>query len=585
MPGSEIGENGDADRSRLDDAVRAEQIRLLYQQRAVVPVNLVIACLTVAAVRPFYPIWALTLWLGSFCALIVARILLRLRYRTKVRGAETAQRWGRLFTLGAFATGCLWGLTASIVLVTPDPISHVFIVFVLGGMMAAGIVSNTAYLPAMLGFMLPTIAPMIAVLVTRYTLSQTEMAVMLTAFTAVLVIVGRNINRSIIENLRLRFEQNILSTKLEASEAAMAEAQAIAHVGSWEFDPRSDNVVWATETFRIYGVDPSTFKPSYEAMMARVHPDDREAVGKNYAELTPTRPNHGIDCRLVMDDGAIKSVHVNAQAIHDAQGRPLRIFGTVQDITERKNAEDELLFANILLTTEMETSPDGILVVDADRTIISFNQRFADMWRIPPTQLEARRDEIVMEKVTSSVKDPQKFSMRVQYLYEHPGEISRDELETTDGRFIDRYTATLHTPAGVNLGRVWFFHDVTERKQSEAQVLRMARNDGLTGLANRSAYVEALKHAIAKAKRNGKGFAVIYLDLDHFKDVNDTLGHPVGDGLLNAVAERLRSNTRDADTVARFGGDEFAVIAEDISEPADAAILADNLINAIAAPF
>jgi diguanylate cyclase (GGDEF)-like protein len=104
-------------------------------------------------------------------------------------------------------------------------------------------------------------------------------------------------------------------------------------------------------------------------------------------------------------------------------------------------------------------------------------------------------------------------------------------------------------------------------------------------LANRSVFVEALQHAIANAKREGKKFAVIYLDLDHFKDVNDTLGHPVGDDLLKAVAERLRSNTREIDTVARFGGDEFAVVAPDIAEPADAAALADKLIKAIAAPF
>jgi diguanylate cyclase (GGDEF)-like protein len=127
--------------------------------------------------------------------------------------------------------------------------------------------------------------------------------------------------------------------------------------------------------------------------------------------------------------------------------------------------------------------------------------------------------------------------------------------------------------------------DISERKQVATQILQMARHDGLTGLANRAVFMEAVQQAIARAKRGGKDFAVLYLDLDRFKDVNDTLGHPVGDELLKAVAERLRSSAREIDTVARFGGDEFAVIAADIGEPADAAILAEALIASLSAPF
>jgi diguanylate cyclase (GGDEF)-like protein len=105
------------------------------------------------------------------------------------------------------------------------------------------------------------------------------------------------------------------------------------------------------------------------------------------------------------------------------------------------------------------------------------------------------------------------------------------------------------------------------------------------GLANRAVFVEALQHAIATAKRGGRIFAVLSLDLDRFKDVNDTLGHPVGDELLTAVAERLRTNTRETDTVARFGGDEFAIIVADIRDATGAAVLADKLITSFAVPF
>ncbi len=143
--------------------------------------------------------------------------------------------------------------------------------------------------------------------------------------------------------------------------------------------------------------------------------------------------------------------------------------------------------------------------------------------------------------------------------------------------------------AGLQLGEehhaVAVLRDVSERKRAEAQIERMARSDSLTGLANRSVFVESLQRAIAAARRARKEFAVLYLDLDHFKDVNDTLGHPTGDRLLQAVGDRLRAAIRGNDIVARFGGDEFAVIQTDIESPEEAALLADRLVKALAEPF
>src|SRR6185503_3055336 len=118
----------------------------------------------------------------------------------------------------------------------------------------------------------------------------------------------------------------------------------------------------------------------------------------------------------------------------------------------------------------------------------------------------------------------------------------------------------------------------------DAALHRLARHDVLTGLANRGVFVEALESAIALAKRAGTGFAVLYMDLDHFKAINDTLGHPVGDLLLQSVAARLKAIVRDNDTVARFGGDEFALIATALKDPADAAVLAGKVLAAVSEP-
>ena len=138
---------------------------------------------------------------------------------------------------------------------------------------------------------------------------------------------------------------------------------------------------------------------------------------------------------------------------------------------------------------------------------------------------------------------------------------------------------------GAERHAVGVLRDITERKRNEAEIARLARFDALTGLPNRRVFVEALQQAIARVERGGPGFAVLYLDLDHFKDVNDTLGHPVGDRLLQTIAHRLQSTIRDTDTVARFGGDEFALIEADIKEGMDAAALAAKLISAVNEPL
>ena len=127
--------------------------------------------------------------------------------------------------------------------------------------------------------------------------------------------------------------------------------------------------------------------------------------------------------------------------------------------------------------------------------------------------------------------------------------------------------------------------DITRRKEAEDRLMKLAEFDPLTGLANRRAFVAALERAIADSHRRGSRVAVLYLDLDHFKDVNDTLGHPAGDRLLEAVAQRLGKNLRASDMVARFGGDEFAVLMSSLSDPSDAGLLAKKLIDAATSPF
>jgi diguanylate cyclase (GGDEF)-like protein/PAS domain S-box-containing protein len=160
-------------------------------------------------------------------------------------------------------------------------------------------------------------------------------------------------------------------------------------------------------------------------------------------------------------------------------------------------------------------------------------------------------------------------------------------LRTEDGSY--RWVENRYTPVRDKNGRLLEIEgmiiDITERKAAEDKIALLARTDSLTGLANRGTFIERLRQTFSATRRGGKPFAILYLDLDHFKNINDTLGHQTGDSLLREVAERLKGCARDSDVVARLGGDEFAILQTDMNEPANAGTLAAAIQTAMARPY
>jgi diguanylate cyclase (GGDEF)-like protein/PAS domain S-box-containing protein len=754
--------NTKAQKAALDDALFAEQIKLLFNERFDLVANVVVASALAAILGRLFAPWIWIAWLTSVWLVILGRAAMPYRRLVALPGAGSGRKAVRLYLVAKFVTACLWGLTGSVVLVTADPLDHVFIVFVLAGMVAGGIVRNAAFQPAMVAFILPAMTPVIVMLLSSPNAAAFDLGAIVAIFAVVLGGSGLNINRTIVESLRSRVEQELLVVKLTASEASMAEAQRLAHVGGFEIDVASGEIVPTAEAFRIMGVDPSTFVASVESLVARVYPIDRPAVRTSLEMFLRTGESHFLEYRIVRDDGEIRFMESTGRKSGAMPGQPSTLFASIQDVTERKYAANELAyrdrlldavtagtailllagsidsgmpealrtvgesmhldsievvaeapelastlalryawealpdsrhfdvasfqtppapapvmsairallrdgkiligqradadgggllhsllerlqaeslllvpivvdgelwgtlganlsreahvwsaneintlktfasilgalalrdqqrqsleFANLLLKTEMEASPDGILVVDGDRKILSVNQRFIDMWG-PEIGSAHSYEARAAATAAAVIEDSHRFAERIEFLYAHPDDTGNDELEFRDGRFIDRRTAVLASPDGTYLGRVWYFRDISTRKRAELRAIEMANFDVLTGLTNRSVFVELLGQAIAEADRVKKTFAVIYLNLDRFKDINDTLGHPVGDGLLRAVANRLRTNMRPGDTVARFGGDEFAVLVADLEDPAVAGFVAEKLLVALAVPF
>ena len=256
---------------------------------------------------------------------------------------------------------------------------------------------------------------------------------------------------------------------------------------------------------------------------------------------------------------------------------------TGHDISDRVAAVNDLRSANSVLAATLESTADGILVVDRAGRITSWNSRFVEMWRLPLELLEAPDNSRALASVSEQLRDPDAFLAKVHGLYAEPHAQSHDLLEFKDGRVFERDSLPQYIDGEV-VGRVWSFRDTTEHRRLQQELTHQAFHDPLTGLANQALFRDRVDHAATRLGRNGGQLAVLFVDLDDFKTVNDSLGHSAGDALLQIVSERLTSCLRAGDTAARLGGDEFAVLMDSLLDPNDAIDVAERIITALQEP-
>ncbi len=212
-----------------------------------------------------------------------------------------------------------------------------------------------------------------------------------------------------------------------------------------------------------------------------------------------------------------------------------------------------------LVRATIESTTDGVLVLSAHNKVEDYNRKFVEMWGIPQSIFSQKRINNITDFLYPQLVDPVNFVNKFHSFSENSSEESYDEILLKDGRIFERYSRP--QSIGNNcVGRVWSFRDVTGRKYMEAKLFHQANFDFTTGLPNRSLSLDRISQAIAYAKRSFSSIAILFLDLDKFKMINDTLGHTFGDKLLKAVAERLAGCIREDDTVSRSGGDEFLII-------------------------
>ncbi len=253
---------------------------------------------------------------------------------------------------------------------------------------------------------------------------------------------------------------------------------------------------------------------------------------------------------------------------------------SAHDASANVAGEHELSEALSLLTATLNSTADGILVVDNDGSITGLNRRFFEIWRIAANFVTLGDDSTKLAFVLDQLLNPQTFLARRRELDLKPENESFDTLEFKDGRAVE-LTSRPQTVADRIVGRVWSFRDVTDRIRLEDELEYRAFHDSLTGLANKALFQDRLEHALARIGQTGTHLAVLFVDLDDFKTVNDSLGHGEGDQLLKGVATKLSECLRPLDTAARLGGDEFAVLIEDVWSREDVTALAQRILESL----
>jgi diguanylate cyclase (GGDEF)-like protein/PAS domain S-box-containing protein len=316
-----------------------------------------------------------------------------------------------------------------------------------------------------------------------------------------------------------------------------------------------------------------------------VHPADRDAVGAGMQSLVSGAIDHlRADARLVRDDGRVVWVGVHASCVRDTDETALYVIAQIEDITERRAADVALAEAEERFRTIFDMAPIGMILTDATGVLLRVNPAFCDI---------VGRDASFL--VGSTIRDlthPDDLENNLAQVEAlASGDIGSFSIEKryvhADGHAVwtSVSASCVRDTSGKPIYLIGQVEDITESRARRERLVHAAIHDPLTALPNRDLFVDRLDMALRRAKRAGHRVAVMFLDLDRFKTVNDSLGHAVGDRLLRAVADRMSSALRVSDTLARFGGDEFTVLCDEVVDETHALEIAERMLSTIGAPL
>jgi len=611
-----------------------ERTRLLYQGSRVPTL-----CMLLNGLACAYLLWSPqgNLLLAGWLLWLVLLALLRLIQVTAFSAATPARQanphWQRVFLFGAGASGLTLAF-AAIALVPADAFVQQALVF---GLIAAAILSaSVAYAvsrSAFLTFALPCLLPSIAYLLLSGQPLQRGWGLLGLILLLALLVVAWQVNRLVQASLLRRFHNQALIAHLEQaklqaeglnqelareveqrrraerelrrahgelemrvaqrtleldetshalrkSEARLALALEASELGLWDWNLVTDQV-HHSQLREIFGIEPGEVTAMLRHLKPRLHPEDLPLLRRALVEhMKGKSDGYQIEYRVRHADGHWVWVEDRGRAVErDAQGRVLRMLGTRRDISAWKRREEEQRLA----ATVFEAASEGIVILDPDYLLIAVNRAFSQVTGY-------RADELLGQSVASLINSRE---ARRQY------QLIRQELEQSgcwQGELIEtRKNGELYPQwLQLNVVRdsrgavshiVGFFADLSSRREAEERLRYLSHYDELTGLANRSLFKERLHEASQRARQSGRSLALLHIDLDRFKMLNDSLGHEVADQLLRQMSRRLTQAVPEADTIARLSGDEFAVLLDSYTSLSSLARTASRLLAKLRLPM
>ena len=368
---------------------------------------------------------------------------------------------------------------------------------------------------------------------------------------------------------------------LEESRRRMADAQRIAHVGSFEYEFATGEMSWSRELYRLVGLDPSV-EPSSDLIVSMVHPDDLARVTDAWTTATKAHVPFEAEYRIVRGDAEVRSIRARVVAESAGDGAVVKLLGTLMDDTERTEAERERREADTRFEIGFEQSAIGAVIADLAGLPIRVNPALCRLLGRPEEQLLGRRST----EYTPPDEVELAGAVRTRLASGHDTYEDERRYLRPDGGIV---WASCHvTLVRDESGAAQYFftqvQDITARKHMESELAHQALHDALTGLPNRALLTDRLVHGLAGSRRRGSQLGVIFVDIDRLKEVNDSLGHTAGDQVLRFSAERIAAAIRPGDTVARFGGDEFVVVCDDVSAR-ETEVIAERVLDSLIEPW
>ena len=352
--------------------------------------------------------------------------------------------------------------------------------------------------------------------------------------------------------------------------------------GVWDRNLQTGEAVFSRRYKEIYGFSENDLVNHQEAWDERIHPDDLPlAQAEREAYLAGEKQIYASERRMQCKDGSWKWILSRGMVVaRDAQGKPLRMIGTHTDITERHEREEALRLAS----TVFLTMDEAVTVTNAENVIVSVNPAFTVITDYAANEVIGKNPKLLASGLNSAEFYKEMWEKLAT------GGSWRGEIQNRSkgGKLYVEWLSIkkVCSDKGVPTHYVAVFSDISERKASEQRMQQLAHFDVLTGLANRALFSDRLRQTLAKARRDKTQMALMFIDLDKFKPVNDLLGHHVGDLLLKQVASRLAECVRrESDTVGRMGGDEFVVMLSEIETVQDAMTVAEKILHALSQTF